>query len=410
MIYMMTQQKKHRSRRLRWLAVLFCAALIGYLYVVASHAPALGLRPTTVQIPASKTTVQAGLDWPSYGEAAVGAEGYGVLATHGKQTPVPTASTAKIMLALSVLRVKPLQEGQIYKPVITLKQHDVDIYNHFVAEDGSVALVAAGENISEYQALQALLLPSANNMADSLAIWAFGSTATYTKYANSYAAQLGLNGAHFDDPSGYSPKTVSTAEDLIKLSLVAMENPVFSEIVAQPSAEIPVAGKIYNVNGLLGKHDIVGVKTGNTDEAGGVFVVASTRTINGKELTVVAAVMGGPNLVRAMLDSVPLVQSAKQNFTAQTILPKDSLVGSYTVPWSDKKILLKTTTDLQVIAWKGTPVTTTSSLQNMTAPLDKGSTVGSITAKTNGATDKVTIVASESIHQPSFGWRLTHPF
>lgn len=407
---MMAQQKKHAPRRLRWLALLFCVALIGYLYLIVAHAPALDLRPSAVQPPTSSTTAQGNLAWPAYGEAAVGAQGYGVLATHGKQTPVPTASTAKIMLALSVLKVQPLQPDQTFKPVITLSQRDVDIYNHFVAEDGSVALVQAGEQISEYQALQALLLPSANNMADSLAIWAFGSTAAYTKYANNYAAQLDLKGAHFDDPSGYSPKTVSTAEDLIKLTLVAMENPVFRDIVAQPSARIPVAGTIYNVNGLLGKHDIIGVKTGNTDEAGGVFVVASTRVINGKELTVVAAVMGGPNLVRAMLDSVPLVQSAKQNFIAQTILAKGSTVGSYTVPWNDKKIPLKTTTDLQIITWKGISTTSTTSLQDMTAPLDKGATVGSITAKTTGSTDKVTVVASDSIHRPSFGWRLTHPF
>lgn len=386
-------------------------AVAGYLLLAVSHTPALSLHPTPVQIPATKPTTPNALAWPSYGEAAVGAEDYGVLATHGPQTPVPTASTAKIMLTLCVLRVKPLEQGQIYKPVLTLTQRDVDIYNKFYLEDGSIAPVRAGEVISEYQALQAVLLPSANNMADSLAIWAFGSTAAYTNYANKYAAELGLTGAHFDDPSGFSPKTVSTAQDLVKLSLAAMKNPVFREIVAQPQAKIPVAGTIYNVNGLLGKHDIIGIKTGNTDEAGGVFVIASTRTINDKELTVVAAVMGGPNLVRAMLDSVPLVQSAKQNFALQTVLPKDATVSTYTAPWSDQAVPLKTTADLALITWKGAPVTSTPTLHTMTAPLDKGATVGSITAKaTHGASDTVTVTAAKTITEPSLWWRLTHPF
>ncbi|HET8709673.1 MAG TPA: hypothetical protein VFL85_05370, partial [Candidatus Saccharimonadales bacterium] len=109
----MSKQKKHAHRRLRWLTALFCAVIIGYSYLIVAHAPAMDLRPAAVQLPADKTTVQNDLAWPSYGEAAVGAQGYGVLATHGKQAPVPTASTAKIMLALSILRVKPLEKGQI---------------------------------------------------------------------------------------------------------------------------------------------------------------------------------------------------------------------------------------------------------------------------------------------------------
>lgn len=399
-----------RKFRFRFAAVAIVVVLLGYSGLVVAHAPALGLQPQTVQPPAAQTTTQDNLAWPTYGQAAVGAEGYGVLATHGTQKAVPTASTAKMMLALAVLKVQPLEPGQTFKPIITLTQHDVDIYNDFVAKDGSVALVQAGEQISEYQALQALLLPSANNMADSLAIWAFGSISNYTTYANNLASQLGLSSLHVDDPSGFSPLTVSDAQDLAQLSLLAMQNPVFAEIVAQPSATIPVAGTIYNVNGLLGKDNIVGVKTGNTDQAGGVFVVAATREINGKTLTVVAVVMGGPNLDRAMLDSVPLVTSARKNFVSQTLLPKDSVAGSYTVPWSGHKIPLTTTTDLSLIVWKGAPVTTTSTLQNMVAPLDKGATVGSITTKTTGASDKVSIVAAESIHSPSVWWRLTHPF
>jgi D-alanyl-D-alanine carboxypeptidase (penicillin-binding protein 5/6) len=44
--------------------------------------------------------------------------------------------------------------------------------------------VQLGEELSEYQALQALLLPSANNIAETLARWAFGSIDAYNAYAN----------------------------------------------------------------------------------------------------------------------------------------------------------------------------------------------------------------------------------
>jgi D-alanyl-D-alanine carboxypeptidase (penicillin-binding protein 5/6) len=400
---------RHKNKfRLRLTSFVFIVTLLGYGGLIVINAPDLSLQPS-VKSQATQTSQAVALKWPDYGQAAVGASGFGVLEIHGDQTPVPTASTAKIMTALAVLKAKPLSASQTAVPLITLTQADVDIYNSFIVKDGSVTLVQAGEQISEYQALQALLLPSANNMADSLATWAFGSLDAYTTYASQLASQLGLSGTHIADASGFSPSTTSTAQDLVKLSLVAMKDPVFADIVSQPSAVIPVAGKIYNINGLLGRDNIIGIKTGNTDQAGGVFVVATTHNVGGQTVTVVTAVMGAPNLDRSMLDSVPLLASAKQNFVPKTIMSKGTTVGSYDVPWAGR-VSLKTSRDLNLVVWGGSSVLTTNNVETLRTPENAGTPVGIVVATSHGVSARAPINTSSAIARPSLWWRMKHPF
>lgn len=257
------------------------------------------------------------LPWPSYGEAAIGAEGYGTTA-HGEQAAVPTASVAKVMTALAVLKKKPLGVGE-QGPTITLTQQDVDIYNYYSAHDGSRVAVSVGENISEYQALEAMLLPSGNNMADTLADWAFGSVGAYSSYANSLAASYGLTNSDFTSASGFPPSTVSTAQDLVKLGEVALQNPVMSQIVAEQSANIPVAGSISNTNTLLGTDGIDGIKTGNSDQDEGAFMGSRTVTLpNGRTIQLVSVVMDASSLNAALSDSVSLLDTAAQNLGDKT--------------------------------------------------------------------------------------------
>ena len=399
---------RHETKlRLYLSAFMVAAGLLGYIGLIETHQPTLNLQPS-VSISAPQSSHALSMNWPKYGQAAVGASDLGVLATHGSQTSVPMASTAKIMVALAVLKAKPLSPKQTATPVITLTQDDVDIYTSNVARNGSVILVAAGERISEYQALQSLLLPSANNMAASLAIWAFGSVDGYTTYANKLAAQLGLDQTHLADASGFSPGTMSTANNLVKLSLVAMKNPVFADIVGQPSAVIPVAGEIHNSNFLLGRNGIVGIKTGHTDQAGGVFVAAAIHRVGGQTVTVIATVMGGPDISRSMLDSVPLLASAEKNLVQRTVVKKGTTIGTYEVPWASQ-VSLKTTSDLNLIVWGGSSIVTTHEIEALHATAHASTPVGTINATSRGVSAHVPVVTSTSITRASLWWRMLHP-
>ena len=106
--------------------------------------------------------------------------------------------------------------------------------------------VAAGEQLTERQALQALLLPSANNIAAVLARWDAGSEDRFVARMNATARSLGMTHTRYTDPSGYDDATVSTAADQVRIVDRAMRLPVFARIVATPSATLPVAGTVHN--------------------------------------------------------------------------------------------------------------------------------------------------------------------
>ena len=165
--------------------------------------------------------------------------------------------------------------------------------------------VAAGEQLTERQALQALLLPSANNIAAVLARWDAGSVDRFVARMNATARSLGMTHTRYTDPSGYDDATVSTAADQVRIVDRAMRLPVFASIVATPSATLPVAGTVHNTNTLLGHNGFVGVKTGSTDAAGGCFAFRAIRWIDGKRTTITGVVLGQPGPTRSRRVSRP---------------------------------------------------------------------------------------------------------
>jgi serine-type D-Ala-D-Ala carboxypeptidase (penicillin-binding protein 5/6) len=231
--------------------------------------------------------------WPSYGQAAFVLTGRSPLRTSPNQHAAPIASVAKVMTAYLVLRDHPLQPGR-EGPSITLTDADVADTGRRRDRDESVVPVAAGERLTELQALQALLLPSANNIAAVLARWDRGSVARFVVRMNATARSLGMTRTRYTDPSGYDDATVSTAGDQVRIVERAMRLPVFASIVATASAALPVAGTVRNTNTLLGRDGFVGVKTGSDAAAGGCFAFRAVRWIDGKRTTITGVVLGQP--------------------------------------------------------------------------------------------------------------------
>jgi D-alanyl-D-alanine carboxypeptidase (penicillin-binding protein 5/6) len=346
------------------------------------------------------------LAWPAQGQGAVGAQDQGVLATTANQAPVPMASVAKVMLALAVLKKYPLLPGQT-GPLIPITVADVDIYNKYTAIDGSVVKVQVGEQINEYQALQAVLLPSANNMADTLATWAYGSMSQYHIVANQMAQGLGMNQTTFaGDASGFLPETVSTAHDLILLGQAGLSNATIKQIVAQKTAEIPLAGTITNINVLLGYQGIIGIKTGNSDQAGGCYLVAADHTFsNGKKLTILAAIMGAPNLASAMTGGAKLLDSAYGGFADMIVVPKNQLVATYQIPWGGFSGAI-TASDTVVFGWKASKVNLRVQTPAIKAPQTAGAAVGTLTATTPHDMQTTNLVLNKPISSPTASWRV----
>ena len=231
--------------------------------------------------------------WPAYGQAAFIKTGQPQVQAGPNQHAAAIASVAKVMTAFVVLRDHPLAGGE-GGPTITLSRADAADTDRMRGQGESVVPIAAGERLTELQALQALLLPSANNIAAALARWDAGSTGRFVARMNATARALGMTRTRYADPSGYDAATVSTAADQVRVADRAMSVPVFASIVATPSATLPVAGTVHTTNRLLGYDGFVGIKTGNTNAAGGCFAFRAIRLIDGKRTTITGVVLGQP--------------------------------------------------------------------------------------------------------------------
>ena len=231
--------------------------------------------------------------WPAHGQAAFIRTGQSEIQAGPNQHAAPIASVAKVMTAYLVLRDHPLGLGQD-GPTITLTAADVADTDRRRGQQESVVSIAAGEQLAERQALQALLLPSANNIAAILARWDAGSVHRFVARMNAAARSLGMTRTRYTDPSGYDDATVSTAADQVRVVIRAMRLPVFASIVATPSAILPVAGIVHSTNRLLGRNGFVGIKTGSTDAAGSCFAFRAIRWIGGKRTTITGVVLGQP--------------------------------------------------------------------------------------------------------------------
>src|SRR5437867_3416255 len=231
--------------------------------------------------------------WPADGQAAFVQTGQSQIQAGPNQHAAAIASVAKVMTAYLVLRDHPLQPAQD-GPTITLTDADVADTDRRRQQEESVVSIAGGEQLTERQALQALLLPSANNIAAVLARWDAGSADRFVARMNATARSLGMTHTRYTDPSGFDDATVSTAADQVRVVDRAMRLPVFASIVGTPSATLPVAGTVLNTNTLLGYNGFVGVKTGSDEAAGGCFAFRAIRWIDGKRTTITGVVLGQP--------------------------------------------------------------------------------------------------------------------
>jgi serine-type D-Ala-D-Ala carboxypeptidase (penicillin-binding protein 5/6) len=269
------------------------AGLLVAVSALTHHLLASSSSQVASSIDALRGDAVPGTVWPASGQAAFVRTGQAQVQAGPNQYAAPIASVAKVMTAYLVLSHHPLRLGQD-GPTITLTAADVADTDRRRGQHESVVSVAAGEQLTERQALQALLLPSANNIAAVLARWDAGSADRFVSRMNATARALGMTHTRYTDPSGYDDATASTAADQVRIVERAMNLPVFASIVGTPSATLPVAGTVRNTNSLLGHNGFVGVKTGSTAAAGGCFAFRAVRWIGGRRTTITGVVLGQP--------------------------------------------------------------------------------------------------------------------
>ncbi|SCX16596.1 D-alanyl-D-alanine carboxypeptidase family protein [Mycolicibacterium fluoranthenivorans] len=201
-----------------------------------------------------------------------------VLAARNEFGRYAPASTIKVLLALTVLDDLPLDA--------TVVANDAD-----TKVECNCAGVTPGVTYTTRQLLEALLLVSGNDAANTLATMLGGRDAAIAKM-NAKAVSVGATGTTAGSPSGLDGPGVdvwTTPHDLATIFRAALAHPVFAEITAQPTALFPSKTGdrvLVNQDEMLARYPgMLGGKTGFTDLARKTFVGAAQR--DGRRLVVV---------------------------------------------------------------------------------------------------------------------------
>jgi D-alanyl-D-alanine carboxypeptidase (penicillin-binding protein 5/6) len=215
--------------------------------------------------------------------------GNGRPAASPHEQPVPIASLAKVMTAYLALKRYPLSGAQDGF-TMTVTDAQVQAEAQDAAQDQSVVAVQPGEQLTERQLLEALLIPSGNNIAQMLAAEVAGSETRFIAEMNAEARTLGMGDTIYTDPSGFDPSTVSTAADQLRIFQQANRFVVFREIVSMASVTLPVAGTVTNYNPLVAEG--YAGKTGSDSAAKGCLAFFTHGTVGARRQTAVGVVLG----------------------------------------------------------------------------------------------------------------------
>jgi D-alanyl-D-alanine carboxypeptidase (penicillin-binding protein 5/6) len=214
------------------------------------------------------------LAWPSIGSAAIDIPSLGALDGHDDEV-VPIASLTKMMTVYVALQDMPLSVGET-GPCHVVTSDDVETYQEMSQIDESSVPVFVGEQLCEIDLLNGVLVHSAGNYAVMLANMVAGSNSAFITLMNGEAATLGLAGTSYADVTGFSPQSVSTALDQVRLAALLMQSPLVRSIVIQSSVTLPDVGAETSFTPDVGIDNVIGVKSGRTLAAGGCDAMAMT--------------------------------------------------------------------------------------------------------------------------------------
>ncbi len=186
-----------------------------------------------------------------------------ILFAKNSQLRFSMASTTKIMTALTAL------DHFLLEDILTIKE---------TFREGAIIGLTKGEQMSFKNLLYAMLIPSGNDAAVAIAQNYPGGQQAFIKKMNENATHFHLINTRFADPTGLSDEgNYTTVVDLAMLASIALKNPILTEIVGTKHAVVANASgeksySLNNLNKLLGVNGVIGIKTGFTEEAGGILV------------------------------------------------------------------------------------------------------------------------------------------
>ncbi|MDO9353958.1 MAG: D-alanyl-D-alanine carboxypeptidase family protein [Solirubrobacteraceae bacterium] len=307
------------------------------------------------------------------------------------------ASTTKLMTALTALDEKPL--STVYTAID---------YGGSAAET-RLGLIG-GEKMTLADLVRAMMLPSANDAAQTIAIRSAGTKAKFVAQMNAKAKELGLTRTHFTNSIGLdAPTHRTTALELAKIGAAAHENPFLRATVKRSRITLASGAMprtIVNRNGVLGLKlgggaVVDGMKTGHTTAAGYSLVGSATRG----GVSIVSVVLGEPSEAARDADSAKLLRWASRLMVRDEIVKAADPVAN--VPVSKGKaeaVKAITPESVRRVIARGaevelTPVAMSPGLE---APVRAGVPVGTAQVRVNGElVETVPLVTASAIERQS---------
>jgi serine-type D-Ala-D-Ala carboxypeptidase (penicillin-binding protein 5/6) len=310
-----------------------------------------------------------------------------VFARHeGERRPI--ASTTKLMTALLTLERASLTDVFTVAP-----------YSPVAGE--SLMGLRNGERLTVADLLRGLLIVSANDAAETLAVDIAGSKRRFVALMNRRAQQLGLRDTHYANPVGLDePGNYSSAADLVKLTLVLRQRAFFRATTDRATATVRSGSRsirLVNRNDLLASVPYVnGVKTGHTNRAGYVLVGSATRA----GVTLVSAVLGDSSEAQRNADSLALLNYGLSRYHRVQPVTKGRVLAGAALKFRDEKVGLVAARTVSRVARRSERIRTSvvGAPAEIEGPLPAGARVGTILVRQRGkVVDRVALVTERAV-------------
>jgi D-alanyl-D-alanine carboxypeptidase (penicillin-binding protein 5/6) len=321
------------------------------------------------------------------------------LARHAPRLRRPIASTTKLMTA--------------YLALADLKMSDVLVVPRYRPEPAeSVAGLTTGERLTAHDLLVAMMLPSANDAAVTVADGISGSERAFVAKMNRTATRLGLDDTSYANPIGLDAKrNYSTATDLSTLAQELLSDRRFRRIVAMPKAMLRSGDHdrvVTNTNTLLLSDPTVdGVKTGHTLEAGYVLVASAKRD----GVPLLAVVLGAPSEGARDAETEQLLGYGYSLYDRERALVRGRPETMAAVSYEDEP--------LELVPRRGVSVEVRDDQQvevdaqgpaEVEGPIEAGARLGDATVTVDGRfVDRVPLVAGRAVAAPTIIDRIGGP-
>ena len=329
-----------------------------------------------------------------------------VLYSKNSEEKMYPASTTKILTAILAIENSNLDD------IVTVSNKDIAS----IPSGYSSAGLTQGEEISVKDLLDVFLVHSANDAGFVLAEHVSGSISDFADLMNKKAEEIGCKNTHFTNPSGiHDENHYTTSFDLALIARYCMQNSTFRSIVSEKNCTIAATNKsderkFTNTNDLINPsskyylEDCVGIKTGYTKQAKNCLISACSKN----NLGLICVVLGANQLSTGESsryeDSVNLFKYGYSNYSVKTFANKDDVIQNIEIrnATDDTKNLNLTLKDSISGLTKNDEniVNPTISLNdNISAPIAKGTVLGTVTYNVLGNTYSSDLVAANDVAQ-----------